>query len=109
MKLILFMYFSAVYSHKPKNYTAQLHSKALSIIFIQWGLFFSSIILSVLHDFNVWDWLITHWPYEYGRTHSRNWTTPSAVFAILFSLIFHQCIKFYFGKESVQQEIVAHY
>lgn len=78
MKLILFMYFSAVYSHKPKKYTTQLHSKALSTVFSQWGLFLSFIVLALLHRYGIWDWLILHWPYEYGRTHSRNWTTPSA-------------------------------
>jgi len=109
MKLILFMYFSGVYSHPPKKYTTEPHSKALSMIYVQWGLFLNLLLLALLHRYGIWELLVQYWPYEYGRTHSRNWTTPTAVCAIGFYVIFHQLVKKYFKQESVQKEIVAHF
>lgn len=106
MKLILFMYFSAVYSHPPKKYTTELHVNALRIVLAQWGLLAMFIMQSVFIKCGLWDWFVQNWPYDYGRTHSKNWTTPSAVFAIVFSVVFYKLLQFYFSREAVQREII---
>lgn len=105
MKLIQFMFFLANYDREKKRYGRDSINTALRFLTLQWGMLFVGVVFGVLNSFGAWEWLVSNWPYEYGRTHSKNYTTPSAVIAIAIGILVYLGFKFYFQSDGIQESI----
>jgi len=108
MKSLLFLYFIGIQSSIKNTPDEMDHYRSpLKELLLVVGLFINLVVLTFLHKFGVWQWLMANWPYEYGRAHSKNFIAPSGILAILVMGSLWFTLKKYFLREKVKQHIFA--
>ncbi|WP_409424628.1 MULTISPECIES: hypothetical protein [unclassified Pseudoalteromonas] len=55
------------------------------------------------------DTIIANWPYDYGRVHSKNFTTPTAILFVVSYITTRIILKWYFINDKLQQELDEYY
>lgn len=69
------------------------------------GVLVALILSKFLYELGLWQWAMEHWPYEYGRAHSKNLIAPTGILAVVVAVSFWSVVKKTLFKDRVLNQI----
>jgi hypothetical protein len=105
MKILLFLFYAGAYNCKRLTPQKKPFSQAILELNVVLISLLIGITLSVIHRIGLWQWLLAHWPYEYGHIHSKNLLAPTGILSIIVCTIVYLALKKYLSKKFIKDEI----
>lgn len=105
-KLFMFLYYAGQFGcGKPDSLFRIKAGNGQNLAIALVGPVFFGVAAWVAHSSGFYDFLAEHWSIDYGRVHSKNFSSPWVVVAVLSLVILHFTLKLFIASDTFQLQI----
>lgn len=109
MKLFTYYYYFIKKNVEVNAPEVNAYFSALKTISFPISMVLTMLLFRMAVEADIYELIIEKWPYDYGRVHSKNFTTPTAILFILSYITTRIILKWYFINDKLQQELGEYY